>query len=68
MLGASSGETPRMSTRSEKSRALSETGKKSRTMVIAATCATQPPNAWRKRRAMSTWKDGANRQAMVIAP
>jgi hypothetical protein len=52
MVGASSGETPMMRKSRERILALSFTGKKSRTMAMAATCAAQPPSAWIKRRAI----------------
>src|SRR5260221_5520230 len=48
MEGGSSGETPMMRKSRERILAVSFTGKKSRTMAMAATCAAQPPSAWTK--------------------
>ncbi|HLZ15394.1 MAG TPA: hypothetical protein VKQ08_00040 [Cyclobacteriaceae bacterium] len=44
-VGASKGDTPMIKNSSEKTLALSFTGKKSRTIAIAATQATLPPSA-----------------------
>ncbi len=45
-VGASNGDAPSINTRNEMTTALFSTGKKSLTMAMAATEATQPPNAW----------------------
>ena len=64
MVGASSGETPIMRKRRENTLALSLAGKKSRTMAMAATWATQPPRASRKRRATKVRRSGRTAQPM----
>ena len=48
-VGASNGDTPKIKTRNEITLALFSTGKKSLTIAIAATDATQPPMACIKR-------------------
>ena len=47
MVGASSGDAPSISTSKEIILELSCTGKKSRTIAMAATAATQPVSAWK---------------------
>ena len=59
--GANSGDTLSTSISSDKIFALSRAGKKSRTMAMAPTCATQPPSACSNRKAMN---DSGERAAM----
>ncbi len=47
MVGASNGDTPNINTSKEIILELSFTGKKSRTIAMAATAATQPVSAWK---------------------
>ena len=54
MVGASKGEAPNTNTSSENILELSFIGKKSRTMDMAATHATQPPNACVNRNATNS--------------
>jgi hypothetical protein len=63
-VGASSGETPRMRISIEMILELSSTGKKSRTMARASTCATQPPSACSNRKAISASTVFDSRQPM----
>jgi hypothetical protein len=63
-VGASSGDTPRMRISIEMIRELCSTGKKSRTMAMASTCATQPPSACSSRKAISMSTDFDSRQPM----
>ena len=54
IVGANSGDTLSTSINSESILALSRAGKKSRTMAMAPTCATQPPSACNSRKAMNS--------------
>ena len=58
-VGASNGERPITNINKENTLALCSTGKKSRTMASAATHATQPPSACKKRSATSASVDWA---------